>query len=165
MKDRRFTGTFPAIVLFFILATTTYAKGYKGVVKLRGHHGPCEVVELIKASQEPSVTCKQAGPKKDVIVVIGPHPRHMEEGATVILKFKGERRTKVMGRIGLTAKGMDAASFFKGCASKDECMIWIDEDNGFRMIIETEKPVFKRVNQGDAVILKTKTKRIVVEGC
>jgi len=164
MKSMRSIWTFLAIIALFVMASTSHARGLKGVVKFHGHYAPCEVVKIIKAPKHPSVHCKRSGPKKDVIVVIGARP-HLERGTTLILKFKGKDRTKVMGRISCVGKGIDVPAIIKECTSRDEYVIWIDEGNSAHIVIETEKPIFKRVNIGDTVILKAKVKRAIVEGC
>jgi len=154
-----------AVIGMTIWASTSHARGLKGVVQLRGHYAFCDVVNQIKVVNHPRIACDANGPKRDVVVVIGDGPK-LKEGAALILKFKGQKRTKVMGKVRCIGSLIEGPAALEKCTPKgDAYVIWIDEGSGRFIIIKTEKPVFEKVHVGDKAILKSKAKRTVVEGC
>ena len=54
---------------------------------------------------------------------------------------------------------------FEGVDASEELIFWIEDGTGKHMIIEPERSVFEKIDVGDRVILKTRVKRMVVEGC
>ena len=150
--------------LFVILGVTnaTYAKSLKGVVELKGELGPCEVTKKLGIGD--SIECKGGDEKKKVVAIVGDVPRY-EEGATVIVKIKGKRRSKAVGRIKCAGKGALSPQALEECTKKDEYIIWLDQEKKGYVIIETEKGLFDKGDEGDSALLKAKAKRAVVEGC
>lgn len=153
-----------ALALMISLYTPGHASGLKGVVKGKGQYGPCEIIRVVKEHVPKGIPCAKPGTRKKVILVFGDKTID-KVGTMVILKFKGQKRTKTVGRIRCFGPRLSGKAMCKGVEASGELLFWIEDGTGKHMIIEPEKSVFEKIDVGDRVILKTRVKRMVVEGC
>ncbi|OCC15508.1 hypothetical protein DBT_1255 [Dissulfuribacter thermophilus] len=153
-----------ALALLISLYTPGHASGLKGIVKVRGQYGPCEIIRVVKGHTPKGIPCAKPGTRKKVILVFGDKTID-KVGTMVILKFKGQKRTKAVGRIRCFRPRFSGKAMFEGVDASEELIFWIEDGTGKHMIIEPERSVFEKIDVGDRVILKTRVKRMVVEGC
>jgi len=150
-------------ILLFMGIQAAHAKGLKGTVQLKGEHGPCEIINTIKKVQT-NGPCSPEEEKRKVIVVVGDEPCQ-EAGVTTVLRFKGERPFKVVGKVKRLGKGLSDKDLLKGVSPDSEIIIWLGDKGGAYILIKPKRSVLKKVDIGERVILKTKAKRMAIEGC
>ena len=147
--------------IFALAATDTQARGLKGIVKFHGRYSPCETAGLLKLKGCGSCI---KDVKKNVTVVIGDTPK-IKEDTTVIIKLRGKERFKTMGRVRCGGIGRPTWINKKRCLEGDDVILWYGDHNKAHIVVTPEKPIFERIHAGDKIIIKTRARRAVVEGC